>query len=88
MEELELALESQSGCTDTDCPRRHPCTLHRGEDGALIDGQRREVSGPFENELLRIAHYSDTSASWSDTATVPDLGSPRPNTGSCEKPEN
>ena len=32
-------------------------------------------------KLLRIANYSDTSASWSDTATVADIGSPRPNAG-------
>jgi hypothetical protein len=31
--------------------------------------------------LLRIANYSDTFASWSDTATVTDIGSPRPNAG-------
>jgi hypothetical protein len=31
--------------------------------------------------LLRIANYSDASASWSDTATVAGIGSPLPNAG-------
>jgi len=33
------------------------------------------------HHLLRIANYSDTSAGWSGTATVADIGSPRPNAG-------
>ena len=31
--------------------------------------------------LPRVANYGDTSAGWSDAATVANIGSPRPNAG-------